>query len=652
MDTLFGEENFTQSALQLRNTHKDTTQFIDFMNNSLYDSDDDDDNESLQLEPPIFQRGVNIRFDRELPNPADTGIDYPTLINEYIKDAKKDIDERVSAGLHSTYPRAPKGPGHPLREPSTFWTTSSPSRHAIFSPTWDNREYQECLALIDNPEKLDLLLGTSAYVQRFIHYLRNHHDEISLSLVQDLDRKFAQQNSPLGWHNCDGSLHLDWIYILDQHKELIRFAPPTVRDAFWGHKKKYPEGQPCHDIPSVRNDGDDKENGDPEAPDDPRPKRPRQPSQAYSSDDASVLCDNNQDLRDSAGQSKRRMEYGTRHLRTVPKASACITPRRGARSLTLKDMLSEEADEITNRDLSAYYTTSNSQEEDDSNFEPEIELNANGKRQNGATFKNPNKAQTTSNAPSQPKTRGGNKHMHNKWPQCRIDMFKSANRGKPLPAAAQGGKVHPIDSFCTPEIVDIRFIGQHAITAVELATFFPKHTAWRSIMHRFVRNGWESGSITKFVMYSRGIQNPDAMTASALSHAKAKALEWATEKGMPTGIMTDFTAGNIVPDRDTRGINKDLIDYRIADLAQGVKVMPSGEDRQLLTAAVELAIQTKSDVLLSQFPQYVTQNWNELHKAPGIIPLNQMDGNVDEDGLTRVWGEVTTWARKVGYKRR
>lgn len=630
-------------------THREADECDAFANSWSYNSNDSEEAHFLDFELPISQRGVSIRFDRELPDPADKTIDYPTAIDEYINSVKNEISgERILSNPQTAHLRILDEPGHPLQEPSTFWTTSSPSRHESEWPPWNNREYQECLALIDNPNELDLLLGTPFFVQRFVRYLQNHHDEISLSLVQRLEREFAGQSSPLGWNNSVGCLHHGWIHIFSLHLELIRFAPPVVRGAFWSHTQENARGRGNESLPSDSDDSAyaDKENWDPAGSEGSNLESLHRPVKTHPS------CHVN-GLRGSTKYSREpTVSYNTGQTDSPTGISFALSVPCGGGNLALDDMLSDEADKITNYNPSPYYIAPVSQTHDESDFYPDIEHNVNGKRQNGAKLNHPNKAQALAGTYGRPRTRGGNNHMYNKWPQCRIDMFTSANRGKPLPAVAKSGKVHPMDSVCTPEVVDIRFLGQHDVTAVEIATFFPKHTAWRAIMNRYVRNGWESGNLVKFILYSRGIQNTEAITASALSHAKAKAIEWATATGMPTGRVTDWTVGNISADRDARGINKDLIDYRIADLARGVQVMPSGEDRQILTAAVELARQTNSNALLSQFSQYVGQNWSKLHMTPGIVSLSQIAGNVDVDGLGRVMGASKTWARQIGYKRR
>lgn len=104
---------------------------------------------------------------------------------------------------------------------------------------------------------------------------------------------------------------------------------------------------------------------------------------------------------------------------------------------------------------------------------------------------------------------------------------------------------------------------------------------------------------------------------------------------------------HIPADRGLYGINKTLEDYRLVDLANGVKQWPQGKDRQLLTAAIELAVRRGDKTTLGGFQQYVKDNLDELNR--GLVPMTSGNENPDIDARDRHWPIVERYAKGIGY---
>ncbi|KAK3680691.1 hypothetical protein LTR37_021104 [Vermiconidia calcicola] len=132
------------------------------------------------------------------------------------------------------------------------------------------------------------------------------------------------------------------------------------------------------------------------------------------------------------------------------------------------------------------------------------------------------------------------------------------------------------------------------IGAVELLTFFPNHTQWPEAGLRLYRNGWKTLDIAKLQLHARNRltrQGCDKRVA-ALRHQVLKNGQIffndeffnQTSHAHLMTTVTSYDASNYAP-RST--IASSLAPNKLIDIANGVVNWPTGEDRGLVTQAIE-----------------------------------------------------------------
>ncbi|KAF2647401.1 hypothetical protein K491DRAFT_784748 [Lophiostoma macrostomum CBS 122681] len=200
----------------------------------------------------------------------------------------------------------------------------------------------------------------------------------------------------------------------------------------------------------------------------------------------------------------------------------------------------------------------------------------------------------------------------------RIAMWHYNHPGISLPYDAGTGWESELEALCTPPSVDITFLGNTPITAVEIMTFFPLHAKWHWIHHRLNQNGWTDTHIAHYVMWSRRIKDPLAFQRSTLAKRLQSTRKWEEQNQMADAPVSKFDMQGIMMDRGLSGIHTILEDYRLVDLADGVAHMPNGDDRRLLSTVVEHAnINGNGDARLSQFQAYVRDHGlNQIYFPP------------------------------------
>ncbi|PVH97385.1 hypothetical protein DM02DRAFT_631179 [Periconia macrospinosa] len=166
------------------------------------------------------------------------------------------------------------------------------------------------------------------------------------------------------------------------------------------------------------------------------------------------------------------------------------------------------------------------------------------------------------------------------------------------------GEEHGLSSHCTSQQADIRLL-DFDVTAVELLTYFPKHTIWYGVADRLYRAGWTGDPIVKFVNWSRAYQTHEYISRPIVNYHQNNAQTWfASHPNVPRTAkpseMTDRTGGKK---------NIEAHDYYLVDLAEGVHQHPTGSDAGCLTRAIAYAREHGDDqVKLSEVSYYIYEN--------------------------------------------
>ncbi|KAF2279519.1 uncharacterized protein EI97DRAFT_482030 [Westerdykella ornata] len=171
-----------------------------------------------------------------------------------------------------------------------------------------------------------------------------------------------------------------------------------------------------------------------------------------------------------------------------------------------------------------------------------------------------------------------------------ITPYTWLHASQALPLNANTPFISPLHSHCTPPTVDLSLIGSYNVSAVEIVTFFPAHTLWREVMWRLSNNGWQPNEIISAVLYTRRITDASVIHRTTLYKQRKETNAWAAAHGLKAGRVTKLDMQGISQDRGSYARSGGVHDYRLRDLAEGVVHMPRGTDRQILTAAIELAI--------------------------------------------------------------
>jgi hypothetical protein len=176
-----------------------------------------------------------------------------------------------------------------------------------------------------------------------------------------------------------------------------------------------------------------------------------------------------------------------------------------------------------------------------------------------------------------------------------------------------GAQHHPVQSVFPPVYINIRFLDKIEITAEELMTFFPGHLKWHDAMYRLLQNGWTRPDMTKFINYARGLTEEEGLkrptTLTWIKDADQEILKDGQHKykDRPPFKTTGFTTKGWVPHEERYA--RDVVDYFLVDLADGIVNFPDGNGARLLTRAVRTAIaRGDTEVKLSQIHHYIRSN--------------------------------------------
>ncbi|KAH7084317.1 hypothetical protein FB567DRAFT_629840 [Paraphoma chrysanthemicola] len=171
-----------------------------------------------------------------------------------------------------------------------------------------------------------------------------------------------------------------------------------------------------------------------------------------------------------------------------------------------------------------------------------------------------------------------------------------------------------IHSAVAPVNVDIRLLGNIEISADEILAFFPHHLKWSDVVHRLAQNGASPNEMANYINHTRNLSKANGKRGNTILKwlqgadkvilRAEKKLGFRDRKPFRT---TCFTAKDWVPYVHPR--IKEMIDYFLVDLADGLARYPSGEGARSLTRAVRLAV-ARGDryVKLSQIQEYIRRN--------------------------------------------
>ncbi|PSN70803.1 hypothetical protein BS50DRAFT_584387 [Corynespora cassiicola Philippines] len=228
------------------------------------------------------------------------------------------------------------------------------------------------------------------------------------------------------------------------------------------------------------------------------------------------------------------------------------------------------------------------------------------------------------------------------WPLGRHKVFREIlhRRNEDLPDMVYWGRSCELESRCTPCNVDITLAGSHPMSAEEILTYFPLHTSWREVLLRLIKS-WTAVEIVRFIVYVYDLKDRDTLDRSRLQHAMSRAKNWFSsnlEYYQPISSMKWIAKSN-----GNVGYDRELTDYFLFDMADFVKVHPTGRGAQVLTKAIQHARQNNNQsIRLSQLEAYVAE-----HKLADLVePLG--DTELADEAAKLRWRDVAC----ISYKRK
>ena len=164
------------------------------------------------------------------------------------------------------------------------------------------------------------------------------------------------------------------------------------------------------------------------------------------------------------------------------------------------------------------------------------------------------------------------------------------------------------------------------IGAVELLTFFPHHTQWPEAGLRLYRNGWDHSEVARIQLHARGTLDKEAYKRryDALKHQILRngSIFFSINDFTPTANsnlltpVTSYDASNYAP-RDN--IANLLVDATLVDIAEGVVNWPTGQDRGIVTRAIEHAH-------TNNLRQYTAADIPRLAQQMGFVAPTEASG--------------------------
>lgn len=198
------------------------------------------------------------------------------------------------------------------------------------------------------------------------------------------------------------------------------------------------------------------------------------------------------------------------------------------------------------------------------------------------------------------------------------------------------------------------------IGAVEVLTFFPHHIRWPELGVRLFRNGWKSMALAKGVLHARNELSRNDLHSLTKHDNNFKQLKRSVGKAFFDD--DDFTwKSPAYTHRLTAVTSYDATNYaprqqpaprpftaKLVKIAKGVKNWPKGEDRGIVTQAIEFAVRhRRSDLTTADIPKLArTYGFQDPQDSLG----NQWDQHALQRNEARI--EITgncPGAPKVAY---
>jgi hypothetical protein len=185
------------------------------------------------------------------------------------------------------------------------------------------------------------------------------------------------------------------------------------------------------------------------------------------------------------------------------------------------------------------------------------------------------------------------------------------------------------------------------IGAVELLTFFPHHSQWPEVGLRIYRNGWKHPDVARIHLHARGtltkeayIKRYDALKHQILRNGRIffddDGFKPTTHKHLLTAVTT-YDASNYAPRDDIVHL---LVDATLVDIAEGVVNWPAGEDRGVVTQAIEHAY-------INDLRQYTAADIPQLAQQMGFVAPNEASTQQWDQSAKRRVDQIAGLAPKV-----
>lgn len=187
-----------------------------------------------------------------------------------------------------------------------------------------------------------------------------------------------------------------------------------------------------------------------------------------------------------------------------------------------------------------------------------------------------------------------------------------------------GAGRNELEKNCTPAQVNITLCNI-PLSLEELLTYFPFSLKFHEVAFRLHTHGCSHTDIRNYIYWSRQLKHRLAVSRDSILKWSKRAKEYYKEN---PGLSNENSLSAIPSRTDRRDHSMPgkqrkrtplahIHDYRLIDLARGVKHHPEGEGRQGLTHAIELAqINGHDTVMLSGVREYILKHSLFVIDAP------------------------------------
>lgn len=278
-----------------------------------------------------------------------------------------------------------------------------------------------------------------------------------------------------------------------------------------------------------------------------------------------------------------------------------VRPRQKTRPKRNTSEIPKNIVAMKRRSSSTSFQTESSEEKDDTNadghFDPRSQAAKRRKTGSRRSKVAPQKSQRTSKTPQ---------------------TFTKAPKSSTTTTTPKGSTKKDRNSELSSAISANAHLPPCKLGAVEMVTFFPLHIRWPELGLRLYRNGWKSLSISKAMLHARDkldYRSDDAVERrkSANRHQVLSNGKYFFQDGdfTPTSSeemtpVTSYDVSTYTP-RDNISTSS-LFTAKLVDIAEGVKNFPKGEDRGVVTQAIEYAVRNQLDGLTTaDIPQLAAQ---------------------------------------------